>query len=415
MAGIMKASGDELIVYPILHFDPAWPDDRMELTPGVQLHQLTYADIDKLRNVDLILGALLSFYAATCRWGLVYTVPDVAADVAGLQEYYRQELFARTLMALRLTDSTPARAMETPVAAILDSNGELVDFSSRGDYTGERVEPETAYYAESMQPWHQGLFLALYPKVYEIFKTNQLRSMIAEEALFSQLDGMAAKDVKRQLVKHGELLAEFGLFSEAEIADAISSGGPLDQRLWRKTFLNLLEKTHRDRVGTRNRIAQALVVFDETQRLGSELSAYLGMFTVLESLFGVVGETDIAHKVSIRAARFLFDLRPPGFTDDSRPKGWDTPLSAYKEVKKLYNIRSKIVHGNIEYLSPHEIPVKKSESKRLAFWLARRCLQTVLLNPTLYSLYSEPSEKEEHTTRLENFFLSLELGDPAGE
>ncbi|MGD0383399.1 MAG: hypothetical protein ABSA77_07765 [Thermoguttaceae bacterium] len=100
-----------------------------------------------------------------------------------------------------------------------------------------------------------------------------------------------------------------------------------------KTIFNQLNPYYNPYQWCTNRIAIALNCFWGSIITPFQDMAFLGFSTVLESLLST-SQNEIAHTLAERAALLL-------------GKDEQTRLEIYRQVKKLYGIRSKLTHGDI--------------------------------------------------------------------
>ncbi len=178
---------------------------------------------------------------------------------------------------------------------------------------------------------------------------------------------------------------------------------PVEQQWWAEQFREGFFKALKREAANETRLGRAITIFTEGLVLPSELHVFLSMFLVLETLFNTESG-DTAHKVGIRLSRVVWGYRPADLLTPHLPYGWDSKSRLYEACKRLYRIRSNVIHGNRSFT--REVT---DTDKQQAHFLARRSLQTALLNPQLFNLYSA-KETERKADNLRQFFLDLELG-----
>jgi hypothetical protein len=123
------------------------------------------------------------------------------------------------------------------------------------------------------------------------------------------------------------------------------------------------------------------------------LHALLSMCLVLESLF-TNDSASVTDKLAMRVALTVGCGAPYGQREE-----------LYKEVRKVYEARSRIVHG-------HELFSSQGEELRQSLELARRSLECILRDRALRRLFG-PSDRRKGATdedRLRCFFNTLSLG-----
>ncbi|WP_023603806.1 HEPN domain-containing protein [Aliivibrio logei] len=102
----------------------------------------------------------------------------------------------------------------------------------------------------------------------------------------------------------------------------------------------------------------------------NEEDSFIDAITALEGLFGAQGET--LFKVSTSVSLFLYDT-------------YEERTASKRAIKKLYDMRSKIVHGNNDNALTHE-DISNASKEVLGITLA--CLAKLLKDETLFKLPS---------------------------
>lgn len=115
-----------------------------------------------------------------------------------------------------------------------------------------------------------------------------------------------------------------------------------------------------------SRIANALIYFFYAWRSYHVEPACINLSIVLESLFGPEGSNEISHQIAFNVSRFI------GKNNEDRKK-------VYKEIKRFYSVRSKIVHGVV----PKEDAVLKS--LEYMFPLISLILRKIMTNNELFN------------------------------
>ncbi len=166
-----------------------------------------------------------------------------------------------------------------------------------------------------------------------------------------------------------------------------------------RRLASILEEYYRSIYWRSDRIAVALNGFWTALRLTDLAQLFLSMTIVLEALLSTSNQ-EVTHQIAERAAILL-------------AKNGTERCNIYKKIKKLYGVRSKIVHGNAiskkrKFMTRESLiisaklsSVPVSEIKAL-IGIASKLLRTVLHNQSLVSIMQ--TRKNE---KLNDFFLEL--------
>ena len=125
-----------------------------------------------------------------------------------------------------------------------------------------------------------------------------------------------------------------------------------------------------------SRVGNALIFFFYAWRSYHIEQACIHLSIAIESLFAPETPSELSHQLSFNAAKFYGGTR-------------EEQEYLYKNMKKFYNIRSKLVHG----LQPTN--VKVHEVIDFAFTFTCECLHELLINQNLLKTFSNNSKRRE--------------------
>ncbi len=138
-------------------------------------------------------------------------------------------------------------------------------------------------------------------------------------------------------VQNGHIVSE-GFVNKVEYKHAINFCPPryhLEQ--WEKDYFPIWFDTQIQHIflkGQNEKFANMLNAYDKSYLIGIAELEYIMLFSVLEMIFGV-GNSEITYQISRGTALLLSNTA-------------DEMAQNYKEMKKLYNIRSKYVHSGVK-------------------------------------------------------------------
>lgn len=136
----------------------------------------------------------------------------------------------------------------------------------------------------------------------------------------------------------------------------------------KKMYLSLKEIDSKN--VSKNRIINALIYyFYSWCRIHYLEQTCINLSVCLESLFAPISNTELSHQISYNISRFLTDI------PDERRK-------YYTLIKKFYNLRSKIVHGNV----PNTDEV--INLTREVYVLTGKIIKRILLDEKLTSIFN---------------------------
>ena len=213
---------------------------------------------------------------------------------------------------------------------------------------------------------------------------------IFEEAFFADLDKKAMEESRDRVRERlHDTFCKKGREMPEDLEEDLASIVFYDD-----VFKQLFDDSEEQVLRTRTRIGRALQFFNESFTL-DQLYAFLARCLTLETLF-TIGSNEVTHQLSARLAKIC-----------AEGCGGDV-LDYYNRTKKLYNERSRVIHGD------NSLPAIRDSARQDAAVLASSSLRSILLRDDLRNLYSAPSSSDAKKNRnerpLKDFFLELELG-----
>lgn len=161
------------------------------------------------------------------------------------------------------------------------------------------------------------------------------------------------------------------------------------RHLFKDNFTNEVVLDYQVAWGKGSRFDRALY-FLQAARLSSDVGVKITNYsTAFESLFSTDAQ-ELSHKLSERIACFL------EIDSESRKQ-------LFKELKKSYSIRSKVVHGAAGSKNSER---SAKEAVKLCDETLRRCLLKILEYEALQNRFARPTNEGD----MESYFLSLVLG-----
>ena len=115
----------------------------------------------------------------------------------------------------------------------------------------------------------------------------------------------------------------------------------------------------------------------------------MNLSVFLETLFSPEGDQELTHQIAYNFAWF------GGNSDENRKE-------IYKLIKKFYNLRSKIVHGDI----PNQD--KLVELTPEIFLLCAECLKKILSSEELIQIFNDSFKRKSY---FEKFMFDSEIRD----
>jgi hypothetical protein len=415
-------------IWPILYFEADWPQQMHNFAFGIQLIK---ADKSFLENIWGIYSDVYSTNNRGCDdirnytdWFLAMHRPEVAEHVPvneigmSFLDRFESAIVDSFLMCLRIVRST---ASICPFKFRAEIHEDSIEINTNVDLYGINSDMPPVYSPETFEVGDLKLITDLWSAIIELRKLDYWKEEIGKEEFFSKIDKIATEGFIKEWVDLGKSRPRFSelskekqkqsierinIFAKLLIKDGHEWFNESYKDYFRKGFVERQEEVF----SNRTRIGRALNIFSEGLGLPT-LHSFLSMCLVLETLF-TIGEAEILHKLATRAAKII---EKEISLDRRKEIGLDQRKDIYKCVKKVYDERSKIVHG--EKL----IDVVNPEILKNAFTLARLSIQSILLKDELLRLYSHPgttdkplkgSRKKEKNSAYENirdFFLDLDL------
>ena len=416
---------EKVMIWPILYFQAQWPSKSYDFELGIRLvkadktllQETTDCGVDNNCWLSNIEGA--DNMLNNTEWFLCMQPPEVTEHIPiseigmSFADGIQQSIIESFLMCLQLVRSTPAICPFKFPAEIQGDSIDEVDTSN--DFCGIHSEEPSICFPETFELGDLQLLSFLWSLLIKLRKLDLWSELINKEEFFAACDKKASEDATEKLL---DLFMKHKYYTDvseeerkkareqwiASIQEAKSNGGLEIWKLFYKdSFSDVFIEKQDEVFSNRTRIGRALNLFYEGLHLPI-LHSFLSMCLVLETLF-TIGKGETVYKLAVRSAKII-----------GSDVNMEKRKELYQKVKKVYDERSGIVHG--EKL----IEEKNTEIIKDAFVLARSSLQRILLNNELLELYSHPGTtdkklkgkrkgliKNEAFQSLSDYFLKIDL------
>lgn len=422
-------------LWPILGFWSNWSQDRLDLAPGVLLVKPDDKAMEMIQEEDSRLWTSL-WEPWKYEWLLSISLPDavqeIPATVIGLDlvKLVEHEYIESVLTTLRLAGSgrvgIPCSPFEAPNAEGAPDLTALERTETDPMIIDEPRLPE--FNTKPLDDSDLDVFTDLWEALLKLRGLDEWRKLVFSEEFAAHildaqarrgalrgaenplrfaidnielvLDSEEYQEIKEKCRKEGEYDTEERLAWKALACyfQAVQNGSIAfddENELVLLKYTNLVKDTfekHQQQTDNRTRLGRAISMLGAGIELHmSPLHSFLSMCIVLETLYCIEsGET--AHKMAVRLAKVMC----PNSTHEEREE-------LYRKVKKLYNVRSGVVHGTKMFDK-----LKEEENKGVedAAELARLSIVRIMRDSCLFAIFTS-EDKNDETVR--DFFMKLDL------
>lgn len=245
----------------------------------------------------------------------------------------------------------------------------------------------TASYPPQMNQWQilysNLIFVELFLRATWLVKDNSINYELGFlETPFNKDNSIVSSNFLASLHTLASGKTEACKFTVQELVEAIE----LQERVW--AFANEKVENQKNFLQKGNsRLARVFHFIEAARSEGNPGFKVAHYCTCFETLFST-SSTELSHKLSERIASFV---------DCPIEKRFDV----YQDIKSAYNVRSKVVHGDI--LSNDQINNLSAISEKCDDYL-RTILRKILASEDLKKLFEQKNDE------LEDYFVKLALG-----
>ena len=400
-----------MAVTPLLGLSADWPENRYELDFAANLVRATPGNRQQISDaiqfntdvfglspqvcpaVDGVEWLLVHELRAEAQHGLSWDIESPGPPIP-LPDSLRGEFRRSFLTALRIVGPTDALVSITvqgevelgPDYAVVDGISETPISMDDYDEPEELVKVGQIWQSPfSFGPEHLDLLRQVWPALNGLMKFHEWAETVCRRDLYVEMD-TRARARQRKYLEHNP---------EGEDADTV----------YRQELGRQYARERKNMRGSESsRLLRMIEALDDSCGLPTEQS-FLKRISGLETLLLLRDErTGVTEKL---AARTVHVLSGPELPLEQRE-------ALEREIKEVYEVRSKIVHGSatIDEITAHETG---GSAVRNGFRRTREVLQRMLCDDKLYRIFSTNERMDKKGRYIDakpvaDYFAHLRLG-----